>query len=81
MIGGDTMMFISVFLFYIVLHCLLIYIYAIIHDICLYFMLCEIKNLFIFTCIFHTCIYVLVECYKNIQVDSIMLLFTLATNR
>ena len=46
-----------------------------------YFMLCEIKNLFIFTCIFHTCIYVLVECYKNIQVDSIMLLFTLATNR
>ena len=26
----------------------------VIHDICLYCVLCEIKNLFLFTCIFHT---------------------------
>ena len=47
----------------------------------LYFMLCEIKNLFCFTCIFHTCVYVFVKCYRNIQVDSVVLLFILATDR
>ena len=46
-----------------------------------YFMLCGIKNLFCFTSIFHTCVYVFVECFRNIQVDSVMLLSTLATNR
>ena len=46
-----------------------------------YFMLCEIKNLFCFTCIFHTYVYVFVKCYRNIQVDSIVLLSTLATDR
>ena len=45
------------------------------------FMLCEIKKLFYFTCIFNTCVYVFVECFKNIQVDSVMLLSTLATDR
>ena len=45
------------------------------------FMLCEIKKLLCFTCIFHTCVYVFVKCYRNIQVDSIMLLSTLATDR
>ena len=44
-------------------------------------MFCEINNLFCFTCIFHICIYVFVEYYMNIQVDSVMLLFTLATDR
>ena len=63
------------------IHCLLIYIYEVIHDICLYFMLCEIKKLFYVTCIFHTCVYVFVECFKNIQVDSVVLLSTLATDR
>ena len=42
---------------------------------------CEIKNLFCFTCIFHTCIYMFIECFRNIQVDSVMLLSTLATDR
>ena len=44
-------------------------------------MLCEIKNLFWFTCIFHTCVYVFFKCYRNIQVDSVMLLSTLATDK
>ena len=43
------------------------------------FMLCEIKNLSCFTYIFHTCVYVFVECFRNIQVDSVAMLFTLAT--
>ena len=47
----------------------------------LYFMLCEIKNLFCFTCIFHTCVYVFVKCYRNILVDLVMQLSTLATDR
>ena len=46
-----------------------------------YFMLCEIKNLFCFTCIFHTCVYVFIKCYRNIQVDSVVLLSIFATNR
>ena len=45
------------------------------------FMLFEIKKLLCFTCIFHTCIYAFVECFKNIQVESVMLLSTLATDR
>ena len=47
----------------------------------LLFWSCEIKILFCFTCIFHTCVYVFVKCYRNIQVDSIVLLSTLATDR
>ena len=66
---------------FLVSHCLLIYIYEIIHDICLYFMFCEIKNLFCFTYIFHTCVYAFVECLRNIQVDLVMLLSTLAIDR
>ena len=45
------------------------------------FMLCEMKKLLCFTCIFHTCVYAFVDCFRNIQVDSIVLLSTLATNR
>ena len=46
-----------------------------------YFMFCEIKNLFYFTCIFHTCVYVFVECFRNIQVDLVVLLSILAIDR
>ena len=46
-----------------------------------YFKLCKIKNLFCFTCIFHTCVYVFVECFRNIQVGSVVLLSTFATDR
>ena len=46
-----------------------------------YFLFCEIKNLLFFTCIFHTCVYVFVKCFRNIQVYSVVLLSTLATNR
>ena len=45
------------------------------------FMFCEIKKLFCFTCIFHTYVYAFAECFRNIQVDSIMLLSTPATDR
>ena len=126
---------------FLVSHCLLIYIYEIIHDICLYLLCYEksrsyfillvfsthtfmcllsvtgiyrliqlccclhlqliddsyvefvvLGNIFVmgyfyvtlsnfFSCIFHTCVYVFVKCYRNIQVDSVMLLSTLATDR
>ena len=45
------------------------------------FLFCEIKKLFCFTCFFHTCVYAFIECFRNIQVDSVVLLFTLATDR
>ena len=62
-------------------HYLLIYIYELFIDICLYFVLSEIKNLFCF-CIFHTCGYAFcLSVSGNIQVDSIELLSTLATDR
>ena len=44
-------------------------------------MLYEIKNLFCFTCIFHTCVCVFVKCYRNIQVDFVVPLSTLAIDR
>ena len=45
--------------------------------------LCYVKSrsYFVLTCIFHTCVYAFVECFRNIQVDSVMLLSTLATDR
>ena len=45
------------------------------------FMLYEIKKLLCLNCIFHTCVYVFVKCYRNIQVDSIVLLSTPAIDR
>ena len=75
------MFFYLCFLFHIVLHWLLIYIMRLFMIYVFYFMFCEIKNLFCFTCIFHTCIYVFVECFRNIQVNSVVLLSTLTTNR
>ena len=83
MLGGDILfMFLLLFLVshyatliidFIFMRLFMIYIF--------YFMLCEIKKLFCFTCIFHTCVYVFVECYRNIQVDLVVLLSTLVTNR
>ena len=66
---------------FLVSHCLLIYIYEVIHDICLYCVLCEIKKLLYFTCIFHTCVYAFVSVSGNIQVDSVVLLSTIAIDR
>ena len=54
MIGGDTLI-----VYVLVSHCLLFYIYEVIHDICLYFVLCEIKKLFMFYLYFphmHLCV-------------------------
>ena len=47
------------------------------------FIFCFVKSriYFVFTCIFHTCVYMFGECYKNIQVDSVVLLSALATDR
>ena len=45
------------------------------------FMFCEFKKLFCFTCIFHTCVYAYVKCFRNIQVDSVVLLSTLAIDK
>ena len=82
MIGGDTMMYLYLFL---VSHCATLIIDLYLWGYSWYMScslwLCEIKNLFLFDCIFHTCVYVFVKCYKNIQVDSVVLLSTIATDR
>ena len=39
------------------------------------------RSYFRFSCIFHTCVYAFVECFRNIQVDLVVLLSTLATDR
>ena len=60
MIGGDTLIvYVSCFTLLIDLYLLVI------HDICLYFVLCEIKKLFCFACIFHTCVYGFVERFRK----------------
>ena len=61
-LGGDTMMYLYVFL---VSHCLLIYIYELF--MIYVFILCYVKSgiYFLFTCIFHICIYAFVECFKK----------------
>ena len=58
--------------------------YEVIYGICLLFsVFCFVKSriFFCFTCIFHTCVYMFVECFRNLQVYSVMLLSTLATDR
>ena len=67
---------------FLVSNCLLIYDYEFFIVICLYCVLFEIKILFFFTCIFfHTCGYAFcLSVSRNIQVDSIKLLSTLATD-
>ena len=75
MLGG-------VYFVFLVSNCLLIYVYEFFIDICLYRVLFEIKILFFFTCIFfHTCGYAFcLSVSRNIQVDSIKLLSSLATD-
>ena len=52
--------------------------YEVIHDMCLLFSIfVKLRIYFCFTCIFHTCVYVFVECFRNIQVNSVLLLSTL----
>ena len=72
------MMYLYMFL---VSHYLLIYIYEVF--MINVFILCYVKSRssFCFTCIFPTCVYVFVECFRNIQVDLVVLLSTLATDR
>ena len=71
MLGGDTFILLYLFLIspLIDLYFMMLFI-----DICLYFVFCEVKNLFLFTCIFHTCVYafylVFQEIYKLIQLRS-----------
>ena len=48
-------------------------------DICLYFVFCEIKNLF-YLYFPHMCLCILFSVSGKIQVDSIELLSTLATD-
>ena len=73
MLGG-------VYLLFLVSNCLLIYVYGFFIDICLYCVLFEIKNLF-FLYFFHTCGEAFcLSVSGNIQVDSIKLLSTLATD-
>ena len=69
-------------LLFLVSNCLLIYVYQFFIDICLYYVLFEIKILFFFTCIFstHAVMYFVLSVSGNIQVDSIKLLSTLATD-
>ena len=86
MLGGDTLFYVFGYFIVSCFTCATLIInlyYEIIHNICLllFFFFGEIKNLFCFTCIFHTCIYVFIKCYRNIQVDSIVLLSTIATDR
>ena len=71
----DTMFYVLFLLLFLVshmLHWLLIYIMRLFMIYVFYFIFCEIKNLFWFTCIFHTCVYVFIECFRNIQVNSVM---------
>ena len=67
--------------YYVSCFTLLIDLYLwVIHDICLYCVLCEIKNLFLFSCIFQHAFMRLLSILGNIQVDLVMLLSTLATD-
>ena len=72
----------SIFFLFLVSNCLLIYDYEFFIVICLYCVLFDIKILFFFTCIFfQTCGYAFcLSVSGNIQVDSIKLLSTLATD-
>ena len=69
------------FFIFLVSNCLLTYVYEFFIDICLYCVLFEIKIYFICLYFFHTCGYAFcLSVSGNIQVDSIKLLFTLATD-
>ena len=69
------------YVLFLVSNCLLTYVYEFFIAICLYCVLFEIKILFYFLVFFHTCGYIFcLSVSRNIQVDSIELLSTLATN-
>ena len=72
----------SIFVLYVLVsNCLLTYVYEFFIDICLYCVLFEIKILFYLLVFFHTCGYAFcLSVLGNIQVDSIKLLSTLATD-
>ena len=56
--------------------------HEVIHGICFFIFHCVKSRIyFVFTCIFHTCVYVFVKCFRNIQVYSVVLLSTLATDK
>ena len=65
---------------FLVSHCLLIYIYEL-FMICLYCVLCEIKKLFLFYLYFSHTFMHLLSVSGNIQVDLVVLLSTLTTDR
>ena len=71
----------SIFFMFLVSNCLLIYVYEFFIDICLYYVLFEIKILFYLLVFFpHIRLCILFKCSGNIQVNSIKLLSTLATD-
>ena len=79
MLGG--VFFLLVLYMFLVSNCLLIYIYELFIDICLYCVLFEIKNLICLLVLFpHMRLCILFSDSGNIQVDSIELLSTLATD-
>ena len=74
-------MFLLILYMLLVSNCLLIYIYELFIDICLYCVLFEIKNLICLLVLFpHMRLCILFSVSGNIQVDSIELLSTLATD-
>ena len=78
MLGG---VFLLVLYMFLVSNCLLIYIYELFIDICVYCMLFEIKDLICLLVLFpHMRLCILFSVSGNIQVDSIELLSTFATD-
>ena len=76
MLGGVYLVYI-----FLISNCLLSYVYEFFIDICFYCVLFEIKILFYLLVFFHTCGYAFcLSVLGNIQVDSIELLSTLATD-
>ena len=74
-------MFLLVLYLFLVSNCLLIYVYELFIDIYLYYVLFEIKNLICLLVFFpHMRLCILFSVSGNIQVDSIELLSTLATD-
>ena len=71
----------SIFFVFLVSNCLLTYIYEFFIDICFYCVLFEIKILFYLLVFLHTCSYAFyLSVSGNMQVDSIKLQSTLATD-
>ena len=76
MLGGDIMLYVYVFF---IVSCftygtlIIDLYYEVILGICFLF-LCFVKSrrLNCFTCIFHTCVYVFVECFRNLQINSVV---------